>query len=117
VLRSSLSFVVTRVLGTRAPRLRPLPAEWAAATRPLVAAVEAERLREDVRGLPGPRSDLHPDARHEHIRETRRILVDSWSDSGWSVEQRPYALKVVRGIDDDGQERASACAPPGRGPR
>jgi hypothetical protein len=71
--------------------------------------VDAARIRADVERMPAPRNRLHS---ARAMEEADRILIESFTASGWMADMHAFDLKDVRGCLDFEDGRFPAGARP-----
>ncbi|MEP6911794.1 MAG: M28 family peptidase [bacterium] len=85
------------MLGTREPRLRPLPDELRHWADEIMRVASPAKLRADVERLPAPRNRLHSP---EALAQADEIIIQAFRQAEWSVEQRPFELTNIVGSVD-----------------
>lgn len=81
------------MFGTREPRLNSIDPSLLPWITEVMDHVDPHHLRAQVEALPAPRNRLHwPEA----MSQTDQIILDTFRESGWITEKRPFAYRKDR---------------------
>jgi hypothetical protein len=82
------------VLGAAEPRLRPLSGALAELAEQVSHAVQADRIRDDVIAISGPRNRLH----HAGTEHFESLIQAGFSAAGWIAERKPFSYAHAKHV-------------------
>lgn len=81
------------MFGTREPRLNPIDPSLLPWITEVMRRIDPHHLRTQVEALPAPRNRFHwPEA----MSQTDQLILDTFLESGWMTEKRPFAYRKGR---------------------
>lgn len=85
------------MFGTGEPKLFKFKDDLISWSDSIRKEIDADRIHDDLVSLPAPRNRIFsPDA----MLQAEQMILDRFTDAGWSAEQQPFTFDNVEGIVD-----------------